>query len=87
MMNVLFEDGILRFDGEILELFPERGNSTRYHVRYVKKIEMVSGRKDILLMNLDYGKGGGFSGYIVLPESVEPAHQMIAAIEKAQRAH
>ncbi|HKJ27598.1 MAG TPA: hypothetical protein VJ965_08170 [Anaerolineales bacterium] len=85
MQRVFFEDGILRFDGEIVELFPERGPNVRFHMHYIKKIELVEGRRGVLLMNLDYGKGGGFSGYIVLPESVDHARQMIAVIEAAKQ--
>jgi hypothetical protein len=87
MLNVFFEDGILRFDGEVVELFPEKGANVRYHIRYIKKLELVSGRKGITLMNLDYGKGGGFSGYIVLSDSLDRANQMAAAVESARQNH
>jgi len=86
MMELFLDGGFLRFDGEVIELFSERGQNDRYHVRYVEKIELTSGRKGITLMNLRYGKGGGagFSGWMVPAGQVAQAHPFIQAVQDAK---
>lgn len=82
-MEVHLKDHLLRFDGEVVELFAALGASDRYHVRFLKKVELVSGRKGITLFNMRTQKGGGVSGFTVLDESVEDAHQFVAAVQEA----
>ena len=84
MMELNLEGGLLRFDGEVIELFNERGNSDRYHIRYLNKLEFAEGRKGITLLNLRYGGGGGFSGWIVPAENMGQAQQFLTAVQDAQ---
>ena len=83
-MQLILDGGILRFDGEVLELFDERGASDRYHIRYLTKLEFVNGAKGITLLNLKHGKGGGFSGWIIPSENMDQAQEFMAAVEAAQ---
>lgn len=83
-MELFLDGGFLRFDGEVLELFDEQGQTYRYHVRYVNKMEFASGRPGITLLNLSYGKNGGFSGWIVPEASLNQTHKLIEAIQSAK---
>lgn len=82
-MKVYLKDHLLTFDGEVVELFSAMGGSDRYHVRFLQKLELVSGRKGITLFNMRNQKGGGVSGFIVLEESVEDARRFVAAVQEA----
>jgi hypothetical protein len=87
MMELFLDGGFLRFDGDVIELFGEKGENDRYHVRYVDKIELASGRKGITLMNLRYGKGGrggGLSGWIVLQGQEAQAQKFIQVVKDAK---
>ncbi|HAV78144.1 MAG TPA: hypothetical protein DCX53_12420 [Anaerolineae bacterium] len=86
MMELILDGGLLRFDGEVIELFSERGNSDRYHIRYLNKLEFAEGRKGITLLNLRYGGGGGFSGWIIPEENMGQAQQFMNAVQNAQAA-
>jgi len=83
MIELNLEGGLLRFDGEVIELFDERGSSDRYHIRYLKKLEFAEGRKGITLLNLSYG-GGGFSGWIIPAGNMDQAQQFMRAVLAAQ---
>ena len=84
MIELNLQEGLLRFDGEVIELFDERGNSDRYHIRYLNKLEFAEGRKGITLLNLRYGKGGGFSGWIIPAENMGQAQQFMEAVQTAK---
>ena len=81
MIELTLDRGILRFDGEVIELFDERGSSDRYHIRYVNKLEFSEGRKGITLISLDHGKGGGFSSWIIPAENMDQAQKFMAAVQ------
>lgn len=83
MLELRLDDGLLRFDGEVVEYFEENGKSHRYHVLYLKSLEIVSGWKDTKLMDLRYGKGGGFRGSIIPPDQVSRAEEFIRAVMNA----
>jgi len=87
MMELFLEDGFLRFDGEVVELFDDNGTNARYHVRYVTEIKLYEGRKGITLMDLKYGKNGGsgFRGHIVQAENVGQAQQFIQTVQSASQ--
>lgn len=83
-MELFLDDGILIFDGEILELFAEKGSSSRYHIKYLIALEFSSGRKGITLLDLRYGKGGGFLGYIIPEENMGQANKLMEAVQTAK---
>ena len=83
MLELRLDDGLLRFDGEVVEYFTENGKSHRYHILYLKSLEIVSGWKDTKLMDLRYGKGGGFRGSIIPADQVTQAEEFIRAVMKA----
>ena len=84
MMELILDGGLLRFDGEVIELFDERGSSDRYHIRFLNKLEFTEGRKGITLISLDHGKGGGFSSWIIPAEHMDQAHKFMEAVQSAK---
>lgn len=88
MMELILEEGLLQFDGQVLELFSDTGKNFRYHVRFINQLELQEGRKGITLVNLQYGKKGasGFSGWIVPQENVGLAAAFIQAVNEAKAA-
>lgn len=84
MVELILDGGLLRFDGEVIELFDERGSSERYHIRYLNKLEFTEGRKGITLINLNHGKGGGFSGWIIPAENMDRAQDFMEAVQTAK---
>jgi len=83
-MELNLEGGLLRFDGEVIELFDARGNSDRYHIRYLNNPEFSEGRKGITLLNLRYGGGAGFSGWIIPVENLGQAQKFMDAVQEAK---
>jgi hypothetical protein len=83
MLELRLDEGLLRFDGEVIEYFTENGKSHRYHVLYLKSIELVKGRKEMKLMDLHYGKGGGFRGSIIPSDQVSRAEEFIRTVMSA----
>jgi len=84
MMEMILDGGLLRFDGEVIELFDERGSSDRYHIRFLNKMEFTEGRKGITLLSLDHGKGGGFSSWIIPSEHMDEAYKFMEAVQTAK---
>ena len=86
MMELILEEGLLQFDGQVLELFSDTGKNFCYHVRFINQLELQEGRKGITLINLQYGKKGasGFSGWIVPEENLENANAFVQAVNEAQ---
>lgn len=89
-MELKLEDGLLTFDGQVVDYYNETGKSYRYHARYIQSIELENGWKDTKLMNLRYGvKGGsGFRGSIVPQDQLQQAdtfiNEVMAAASKIQ---
>ncbi|HSG44916.1 MAG TPA: hypothetical protein VLA72_17350 [Anaerolineales bacterium] len=84
MIEMILDGGLLRFDGEVIELFDERRSSDRYHIRFLNKLEFSDGRKGIRLLSLDHGKGGGFSSWIIPAEEMEQAQKFMEAVQAAK---
>ena len=84
MIELILDGGLLRFDGEVIELFDERGSSDRYHIRFLNKLEFTEGRKGITLLSLDHGKGGGFSSWIIPAEHMDQAQKFMEAVQAAK---
>jgi hypothetical protein len=84
MVELILDGGLLRFDGEVFELFDERGSSDRYHIRFLNKLEFTEGAKGITLISLDHGKGGGFSSWIIPSENMDQAQKFMEAVQAAK---
>jgi hypothetical protein len=85
MIEVITPYGVARFDGAVLELFEDQGRTSRFHIRFIEKLEFQPGKKGFMVMDVRYGKGGrsGFGGWAVPEEHVEATQQLADAVRQA----
>jgi hypothetical protein len=87
MIHVETDDCIVTFDGTVVEFFGMERPGNRYHIRYIKKFELLTDRKGRGQLRLGYEGGGVYDGKtataFVKPEHMGRAEEMVSEVEQA----
>lgn len=72
--------GLIAFDGTVLERFESNGNSMRYHIQLIKKVELDEKKNYIEIKYSDVNLSQRLP---FKPEAMDTARQLVAALEEA----
>lgn len=72
--------GLIVFDGSVVEVFANNGDSRRYHVQLIKSVELVEKKNYI---ELKYSELNMSQRFPYKPEAVEQARELVSAVQGA----
>jgi hypothetical protein len=87
MLHAETDNGILTFDGTVVEYFGRNGSNDRYHARYIAKIALQTDRKGRAQIQIQMELTGGRVTSYVKPEHMGRAEELVSAVQNAMASY